>query len=209
MPETLNGADWPMTTVSSAASYTLAMRFLPVAEGIQPLNVAGEPASITSSVRAAVHASDPNLALYQVRTMEEVRRLGFWQFGLYGWIFGTIGIVGLILASVGLHGMLSYSVSQRTQEIGVRVALGAARRDVVKLVVSHGLWLVGIGVVIGLVGAPLAGWAMRSFLYRISPFDPLSFIGVSTLLIVVAFLASYLPARRATKVDPVIALRGE
>ena len=133
----------------------------------------------------------------------------YWQYGLYGWIFGTIGIVGLLLASVGVYGVLSYSVSQRTQEIGVRIALGAGRREVLKLVVSYGLVLAGIGVGVGLVLAPFGTMAAKSLLYRVSPFDPVTFAGVAALLVGVAFVASYVPARRAMRVDPVVALRGE
>src|SRR4029453_3111811 len=90
--------------------------------------------------------------------MDEAKRLGYWQYGLYGWIFGTIGIVGLLMSSVGVYGVLSYSVSQRTQEIGVRVALGAAHGDVVRLVVKYGLVLAGIGVALGLGLAPAVTW---------------------------------------------------
>ena len=173
------------------------------------IRVAGEPTSITAATRAEIRASDPNIATYWVRPMEDVRRVSFWQYGLYGWIFGTIGVVGLLLASVGVYGVLSYSVSQRTQEIGVRVALGATRRHVLKLVVGQGLLLAGIGVAIGLalaaVGTPLA----RRLLYNVSPFDPFTFIAVSTFLVSVAFIASFIPARRATRVDPLVALRGE
>jgi putative ABC transport system permease protein len=173
------------------------------------IRVAGDPASITGATRAEIRASDPNIPTYWVRTLEEVRRVSFWQYGLYGWIFGTIGVVGLLLAAVGVYGVLSYSVSQRTQEIGVRVALGASHGHVLRLVVGQGLLLAGIGVAIGLAlaasGTPLA----RSLLYNVSPFDPFTFITVSLFLVAVAFLASFLPARRATRVDPLIALRGE
>lgn len=170
---------------------------------------AGSPAAVTSPVREQVRASDPNIPVALTRTMEEVRSLGYWQYGLFGWIFGTIGVVGLLLASVGVYGVLSYAVSQRTQEIGVRVALGAGRRDVLRLIVGHGVLLAGIGVGVGLVLAPFCTWVGRTLFYNVSPFDPATFTSVAVFLIVVAFLASYLPARRATKVDPVIALRGE
>jgi predicted permease len=173
------------------------------------IRVAGEPTSITAAARAEIRASDPDIATYWVRSMEDVRRVSFWQYGLYGWVFATIGVVGLLLAAVGVYGVLSYSVSQRTQEIGVRVALGASRGDVLKLVVGQGLVLAGIGVVAGLAlaafGTPLA----RSLLYNVSPFDPFTFIVVSMFLLSVAVLASSIPARRATRVDPLVALRGE
>lgn len=169
----------------------------------------GDPASMTPSARAAIRASDPNVPTYWVRTMEEVRRMEYWQYGLYGWIFGTIGVMGVLLASVGVYGVLAYSVAQRTQEIGVRVALGASRGHVMRLVVGQGLMLAGIGVMVGLImaaaGTPLA----RSLLYNVSPFDPFSFGVVSAFLVLVAVLASYVPARRATRVDPVVALRAE
>jgi putative ABC transport system permease protein len=144
-----------------------------------------------------------------VRTLEEVRRVEFWQYGLYGWIFGTIGVVGLLLAAVGVYGVLSYSVSQRTQEIGVRMAMGAERGHVVKLFVGQGVLLTGFGIVIGMVlaayGMPLA----KSLLYKVSPLDPLSFGAVGAFLVFTALLASFVPALRATRVDPVIALRAE
>ena len=173
------------------------------------IRVEGDPASITSAVRAELRAADPNLPMFQARTISEARRLSYWQFGLYGWIFGTIGVMGLLLAAIGVYGVLSYSVSQRTQEIGVRVALGAARRDILGLVVGHGLLLAGIGIAIGLALSAGAMPFARSLLYNVSPFDPLTFTAVAAFLAGVAFLASYLPALRATRVDPVVALRGE
>ena len=173
------------------------------------IRVAGNPASITSAVRAQVRASDPNLPIAFVQTMEDLRRLGFWEFALFGWIFGTIGVVGLVLASIGVYGVMSYSVSQRTQEIGVRMALGAGPRDVLALVVRQGLLLAGLGIAVGLVLGPAATSVGRSQFYAVSPFDPFSFGLVAVLLLAVALLASYLPARRAMRVDPIIALRGE
>ena len=173
------------------------------------INVDGDPASITSDVRGAIKASDPNLPIAAVRSMEEVRQLGFWEYGLFGWIFGITGLVGLLLASVGVYGVLSYAVSQRTSEIGVRMALGAARGQVLRLIIGHGLMLAGIGVAAGLVIAPLGTRFGRSLFYNVNPFDPLTFATVAIFLLVVAVLASYVPARRATKVDPVIALRAD
>jgi putative ABC transport system permease protein len=173
------------------------------------IRVDGDPASITSAVRSELRAADPNLPMFQARTISEARRLSFWQYGLYGWIFGTTGVIGLLLAAIGVYGVLSYSVSQRTQEIGVRVALGAGRRQILRLVVGQGLLLTAIGIVVGWLLAAAAMPAARSLLYKVSPLDPLTFIAVGSFLAAVAFLASYLPARRATRVDPVVALRGE
>jgi putative ABC transport system permease protein len=173
------------------------------------VRVDGDPASITSAVRSELRAADPNLPMFQARTITEARRLSYWQYGLYGWIFGTIGVMGLLLAAIGVYGVLSYSVSQRTQELGVRVALGAGRRDILRLVVGHGLVLAAIGIVAGLALAAAAMPFARSLLYNVSPFDPLTFTAVATFLVMIAFLASYVPARRATRVDPVVALRGE
>jgi putative ABC transport system permease protein len=173
------------------------------------IRVEGDPTAITSAVRSALRDSDPNLPMFQARTISEARRLSFWQYGLYGWIFGTIGVMGLLLAAIGVYGVLSYAVSQRTQEIGVRVALGANRTDILRLVVGHGLLLAAIGIGAGLVLSAAAMPLARSLLYKVSPFDPLTFSAVATFLALVAFLASYVPARRATRVDPVGALRGE
>jgi predicted permease len=173
------------------------------------IRVSGDPLAITGDVRAALKSADPNMPLGVVRSMEEIRRLGFWQYAIFGWIFGVTGVVGLLLASVGVYGVLSYAVSQRTPEIGVRMALGAQRRDVLHLIVSHGVMLAGSGVAIGLVLAPMGTWFGRSLFYNVSPFDPLTFATVAGFLMTVAFLASYLPARRATRVNPVQALRGE
>jgi putative ABC transport system permease protein len=171
------------------------------------IRTSGDPGALSQAVRGAIRESDPNLPVFNVRTLEEVRRNEFWQFGLYGWIFGSIGVVGVLLASVGVYGVLAYSVSQRTREIGLRVTLGAGRNQIFRLIVGQGLALTATGVVIGLVlaafGTPLA----RSLLYNVSPFDPFSFVAVSLLLIGVALAAGYVPARRAMKVDPVVALR--
>jgi predicted permease len=165
------------------------------------------PSSITAAVREEVRAADPNLAIFQVRTMEETRRLAYWEGGLFAWVFGTIGVTGLLLASMGVFGVLAYSVSQRSREIGVRMALGAGSRDVLRMVVGDGVLLAGIGLAIGVVLAPLGTRLAQSFFYRVSPFDPLAFIAVSLLLLLVAAAASYAPARRAARIDPLAALR--
>jgi predicted permease len=171
------------------------------------IRVDGDPAGVIPAVREAIKASDPTMPVSQVRTMDELRQLGFWQYGLFGWIFGVTGIVGLLLAAVGVYGVLSYVVSQRTGEIGVRMALGAERRTVLRLIVGDGLMLAGVGVGIGLVLAPMGTYFGRSLFYNVGPFDPATFASVATFLLVVAAAASYIPALRATRVNPVQALR--
>jgi predicted permease len=173
------------------------------------IRVAGDPAQITPAVREQIRASDPLLPMFEVRSMEEQRERSFWQQRLFGMMFAAFGAIALLLASIGVYGVLSYSVSQRTQEIGVRVALGAERRDVMRLIVGHGLKLAAIGVVFGLIGAASVTPLIRSELYNVTPTDPVSFAGVALFLTSVAFLASYFPARRATAVDPIVALRNQ
>jgi putative ABC transport system permease protein len=173
------------------------------------IRVGGDPALVSAPAREAIRASDPRLAVFQAATMNEVRQRGYWQYFLFGWMFSLFGGIALLLASIGVYGVLSYSVTQRTQEIGVRVALGASRMDVLKLVVMQGLKLALIGVAIGVVGSFFVTPVIGSQLVSVSPTDPLSFIGVSLFLTTIAFLASYLPARRATAVDPLVALRAE
>jgi putative ABC transport system permease protein len=117
--------------------------------------------------------------------------------------------VALILAAVGIYGVMSYSVAQQTREIGIRMALGAQRRDVLKMTVKQGLRLVGFGLLIGLAAAFILTRVMSTLLFGISATDPLTFVSISLVLVAVAILASYLPARRATRVDPMIALRAQ
>ena len=124
-------------------------------------------------------------------------------------LLGIFAALALVLAAVGIYGVMSYSIAQRTREFGIRMALGAQRSDVLKLAVGQGLKLVLIGVVMGLVGAFILTRMMASLLYGVTATDSLTFVSVSSVLIAAGLLASYLPARRATKVDPMIALRCE
>ena len=169
----------------------------------------GSPAAITMLARQEIRKSDPTLPLFNVQTGDEARFNTFWQYRLFGWMFSIFGVVALVLASIGVYGVLSYAVSQRTQEIGVRMALGATRQSVFGLVVSHGVRLAGIGIVCGVVGAFGVTRVIKSLLYNVSATDPLSFIATAVFLALVAVLASYVPARRATVVDPMVALRAE
>lgn len=167
------------------------------------------PAQITSAVRKAIRESDPTLPVFETKTMEEVRAFGFWAPRLFGWMFAMFGLVALLLASVGVYGVIAYGVSQRTQEFGVRLALGAQPIDVVRLVLKSGAMLAGLGIAIGLVGAFGITRVIQSLLIDVSSTDAASFVGVTVFLAAVALFASYVPARRATRVDPLTALRAE
>jgi putative ABC transport system permease protein len=168
-----------------------------------------DPASLSASLRDAIRAADPKLALFNMWTMEELRARGYWQYFLFGWMFSLFGGIALLLAAIGVYGVLSYSVAQRTQEIGVRVALGASRGDVLTLVVTQGVRLALAGVALGVIGSFFVTPVIQSELINVSAKDPASFVGVSLFLTAVAFVASYVPARRATAVDPLVALRAE
>jgi predicted permease len=173
------------------------------------VRVTGPPSGIMSEVRAQVRAADANLPIFNVKTMEELRRLSFWQYAIFGWVFSIIGGVALLLSSVGVYAVLSYAVSQRTREIGVRMALGASAQSVQKLIVRQGVLLAGIGVIIGLAAAAFMTQKAVSLLYHVTPTDPFSYALVGSFLLLVAGLASWVPARRAMRVDPIEALRGE
>jgi putative ABC transport system permease protein len=124
-------------------------------------------------------------------------------------LLGIFAGIALVLAAVGIYGVMNYSVNQRKHEIGIRMAIGAQRSDIMKMIVGQGMLLATIGVAIGVVAAFLLGWAVEMLLFGVSGRDPLTFIALPLVLVLVALLASYVPARRATRVDPMIALRAE
>ena len=158
---------------------------------------------------AALAEIDPGQPLVNVRTMEDNMAATVAQPRFRTWLIGIFAALALLLAAVGIYGVMSYSVTQRTSEIGIRVTLGAQPVDVFRIVVGEGLRFALIGVVVGLTGGLILTRLLGSFLYGVSASDPLTFTGVALLLVLVSAAASFFPARRATRVDPIVALRYE
>ncbi len=173
------------------------------------IRTAGDPAAFATTLRHEVQALDKDQPIYNVRTMDDVvaNSLGTRRVSMQ--LFAVFAIAALLLAAIGIYGVMAYTVTQRTQEIGIRMALGAQRSDVLGLVVRQGMTLAAIGVVAGLIGAFGLTRVMASLLFNVRPDDPATFLAISLLLVAVAFLACYLPARRATQVNPIQALRTE
>jgi predicted permease len=170
---------------------------------------AGSPGALAAAVRREIHALDPTLAVYDTQTMEEHLRNALFLPRLAGTLFGVFGVVGLLLAAIGLYGVMSYSVSRRTREIGIRLALGARTGEVRRLIVRQGMRLTVIALTLGLAAAWAVAGASASFLYEVRPHDLATFAGVPLFLAAVAFLACWIPSGRAAKVDPLAALRHE
>jgi putative ABC transport system permease protein len=168
-----------------------------------------EPMSIVPAVRATVWKHDSQLPLYQITTLEEAvqNSISVRRFALY--VLGSFAAVALLLALSGIYGVISHAVSQRTREIGIRMALGARRQDVLRLILGEGGRLALAGVALGLVVSFLATQSLRALLYGVTPTDPLTFAAVALLLTATALIACYLPARRASRLDPMLTLRAE
>jgi putative ABC transport system permease protein len=170
---------------------------------------AGVPQTLIKPVRDAVWSLDPNLPLSQVRTMHEVAERSMAQTTFTMFLLVIAAAVALVLGSVGIYAVISYVVSQRTREIGVRMALGAGRGDISRMVLKEGLGLALTGIGLGLLGAFVVTRLMLALLFDVSPTDPATFAAVPTLLAVIALFASWLPAQRAASVAPLEAIRGE
>jgi predicted permease len=173
------------------------------------VHAGGNPQPVLTAIRNLTQELDPRLALTGATPLEQHLSLALFPMRTSGLLLGVLGVVALALAVSGLFGVIAYSVSQRTRELSIRLALGAQRRDVLRLVLRQGLKLAGLGIVIGLAGAIAVTRLLSSLLFGIGPLDPMTFLAVPALLLGVAWFACWLPARRAARVDPMVALRSE
>jgi putative ABC transport system permease protein len=162
---------------------------------------------IASAVRQAVWSVDKDQPVSNVRSMDQVFAAAISTERFQALMLGLFAALALVLACVGIYGVISYSVVQRTHEIGVRMALGAQSVDVLRLVIRQGMFLTFTGLAIGIVAGTFVTRVLTDMLFGVTPRDPLTFVGVPVLLLVVAFLACFIPARRATRIDPLVALR--
>jgi putative ABC transport system permease protein len=173
------------------------------------LRTAGDPLSIVETVKRAVADVDPSRPATNFRSVDQYLDQQTQYLRLYILLLGIFGGIAAVLAAIGIYGVMAYAVAERTREIGIRMALGAGSREVLKMVMRHALLLVAIGLTIGLTGSFALTRLIRSGLYGVTATDPATYAGISALLILVAIIACWVPTRRAVRVDPTIALRYE
>ncbi len=173
------------------------------------VSAAVDPSSLTRAVTSAIQSVDPAQPVFGVKTMQEVVSDSLSNQRLYAWLLGVFAALALTLASAGIYGVMSYLVTQRTPEFGVRMALGASAREVLGIVLRQAAVLITAGLAIGLAGALAVTRVLANVLFGVKPTDPVTFVAVAAVLVVVALLATLLPAWRATRVDPMVALRYE
>ena len=171
------------------------------------VRASADPATVAPTVRAAVSATDPTLPIARVQTLDRIRSAATAREEFTLLLVGLFGALALVVAVTGLYGVTAFAVAQRTRELGIRIALGATRLDVIRLVLALGGRLIIAGIAIGMATSLGLSQLMRSMLFGISARDPLTFVGVAALLAALSLVACYVPARRAMRVDPVIALR--
>lgn len=200
------------TKTSSLIGESGAQMYVPHAQDSQwnfmglVIRTTGDPAAFATTLRREVQALDKDQPVYNVRTMDDVvmNSLGTRRVSMQ--LFAVFACAALLLAALGIYGVMAYSVTQRTQEIGLRIALGAQKSDVLRLVIRQGMTLTVIGVIVGLAGAFVLTRVIGNLLYGVTATDPATFVAIPFLLLVVALLACYLPARRAARLDPTRAL---
>jgi macrolide transport system ATP-binding/permease protein len=202
------------TVINTIGEEPQPLAYLPLIQDYAPavtlqVRTRGRPESVIAAVRGQVQSLDTNLALTNLNTIEELINQGLWAPQVGAALLTVFGVLALLLAIVGVYGVLSYSVNQQTREIGIRMAMGAETRSVLSLIVGQGMRLAGAGLAVGLAIAFAAMRVLSSLLYGVNAHDPLTFAGVTLVLATAAVLGCYIPARRATKVDPITALRYE
>ncbi|MFC1544413.1 FtsX-like permease family protein, partial [Gemmatimonadota bacterium] len=190
--------------IAYASLYQGDARFLSLAARTR-----GEPMEITQAVRSLVMDIDPNMPIYWVFPMTKVIQDRTWFYTIFGGLMVTAGVLALFMAAVGLYGVMAFSVSRRTRELGVRMALGAQPGRVRSMILRQGAWQLGLGLAIGLGLAVLASSAMQLLLFGVQPSDPVVYALIITVLVATGFVACLVPARRATRVDPVSVLNTE
>jgi predicted permease len=168
-----------------------------------------DPTGMTKSITAVVHSVDPELPLDQVKTMDQLVHESLASDRFSTVLFASFAGLALLLAAIGIYGVMSFAVAQRTHEIGLRIALGAGPHQVLRLVLQEGMLLAFVGLIVGLIGAYFVGRVMKTILYQVNAIDPAAISTVTAVLLLSALLACYIPARRATQVDPMVALRDE
>ena len=188
---------WPVAQIRATPSLAIVVR------------TQSDPASLAGPVRDAIAEIDRTQPIYDLQTLDQLVAKSLDQRRFTLTLMLLFGVIALVLSAIGIYGVMAFAVTQRTQEIGIRMALGASAMDVLKMVVGSGMFLAAIGVVVGLIGAFALTRLMASLLFGVSPTDLMTFGLVTTGLLMVALLACYIPARRATKVDPLVALRYE
>jgi ABC-type antimicrobial peptide transport system permease subunit len=195
---------------ASPIGYYIPIAQSDVANGVRiAVRASGDAAALAPLMRAAVSSLDPNLAIFDINPMRRVIDRQTWFYTTFGTFFMTFGVCALLLAAAGLYGVMSFAVTQRTREMGVRSALGAQTGQLIALVMRRSVIQLAIGVLLGLALALVASGALRPLLYRVSPRDATVFVGVVAMLIAVSLVATLLPASRVSKVDPVRALATE
>jgi putative ABC transport system permease protein len=202
------------TVINAIGEKPQPLVYLPITQDYSPavtlqVRTAGRPEAVIGTLRSQVQTLDNNLAITNVQTIQEIMSQGLWAPRMAAGLLTVFGGLALILAVVGVYGVLSYSVSQQTREIGIRMSLGAQPGEVLLLVIGQGFRLAAAGLVLGLLAAFALMRLLSTLLFGVSAHDPVTFAGVSLVLASAAILACYLPARRATRVDPIIALRYE
>jgi putative ABC transport system permease protein len=188
--------------------YVALGQFAPV-NAVVFLRSRGDVEHLGEAVRREVETVDPNVPVHSISSMDQIitRSVADRRFALD--LLGVFAGVALLLAAVGIYGVMSYSFSQRTHEVGIRIALGAQRLDILRMALGEGMGMVVIGLAVGLVGAGIMTRFFRSMLFGVEPADPITFLSVSGILAVVALFACYIPAQRATRVEPLVTLREE